>query len=172
MILIFSSCLTYKTIQYTIDFTDNFDRGTITVAYADIRSSEKEKEKQIEDFDDLIRYYQDDELLLDQVNKGVYVKEIKLFEEDNKIMGYFSGIFQKLKIEDSEMKVRNGERFILLDISESEEVETNGKVYRSEKTALVVWPIDQKHLMIKKTVQDYDNISYPIIEYYHDWMKE
>jgi len=108
---------------------------------------------------------------VEQVKKFTILPK-KLYEEDGMIMGSYSGIFQKLKIDDNEMKVRNGERYILIDISESEEVESNGKVYRSENNALVVWPIDQKHLMIKKIVQNYNNIGYSITDFYNDWKKE
>ena len=172
LIVIFvNSCLTYRMVEYTIEFADNFDSGKITVTYTDIRSSEAEEEKQKADFDELIQLYQEDKFLLDQVEEGVYVQERQLYEKDGAIIGSYSGIFQKVMIEDSELKVRNEERYILLDISSAEKVETNGKIFRSENNALLVWPKNQKHLTIKKTVQDYDNIGFSIIDYYHDWKK-
>jgi hypothetical protein len=145
-------------VEYTIDFADNFDSG-------------KEEEKQKADFDELIQLYQEDKFLLDQVEEGVYVQERKLYEKDGSVIGSYSGIFQKVMIYDSELKVRNDERYILLDISPEEKIETNGKIFRSENNALLVWPKDQKHLTIKKTVQDYDKIGFSIIDYYHEWKK-
>ena len=172
LIVIFvNSCLTYHMVEYTIEFADKFDSGKITVTYTDIRSSETEEEKQKADFDELIQLYQEDKFLLDQVEEGVYVQERQLYEKDGAIIGSYSGIFQKVKIDDSELKVRNEERYILLDISSAEKVETNGKIFRSENNALLVWPKNQKHLTIKKTVQDYDKIGFSIIDYYHDWKK-
>jgi len=169
LVLSLNSCLTYHIVEYTIDFTENFNSGIITVTYTDIRSSETEVEKQKEDFDDLIELYRENLFLLDQLDEGIYVKERKLYEKDGLIIGKYSGIFQKLKIDDSELRVRNDERYILLDISETEKIETNGKIYRSENNALLVWPKDQKQLKIKKIIQDYDKKGYSIIEYYKIW---
>jgi len=156
-------------VEYTIDFTDNFDSGTISVFYKDIRSSETDEEKQKADFDELIQLYQEDYFLLELIEEGIYVKDRKLYEKDGIIMGQYSGIFQKVQIDNNVMDLRNEERFILMDISESEKIETNGKVYQSENNALLVWPKDQKNLTIKKIVQDYDNIGFSIMDYYMKW---
>jgi hypothetical protein len=158
-------------VEYTIDFTENFDSGTITVFYTDIRSSESDEEKQKADFDELIQLYQEDNFLLDMVEEGVYVKERTLYEKNGMIMGGYSGIFQKVQIDNNVMDLRNDERFILLNISENEKIETNGKVYRSENNALLVWPKDQKNITIKKIVQNYNNTGFSIINYYNDWKK-
>jgi hypothetical protein len=158
-------------VEYTVDYGDDFNSGFLTVTYTDIRSSETEVKKQKKDFDELIELYQDDMFLLDQVDEGIYVKERKLYEKNGMLVGSYSGIFQKIQIDNNEMKVRNDERYILLDISPNENIETNGKVYRSENNALVVWPKDQKQLEIKKIVQDYDKIGFSIMDYYKDWRK-
>jgi hypothetical protein len=168
-IFLLNGCLTYHIVEYTIDYADDFNSGKFSVKYTDIRSSESEPEKQKKDFDELLELYEGDMFLLDQVDEGIYVKERKLYEKDGKIYGSYSGIFQKMKIDDNEMKVRNDERYILLDISAAEDIETNGKIYRSENNALLVWPNHQKHLTIKKIVKDYDKIGFPIIDYYKNW---
>jgi hypothetical protein len=168
-IILINGCLTYHVVEYTIDYADDFNSGHFTVKYIDIRSSETEQEKQKKDFDELIEIYEDDMFLLDQVDEGIYVKDRQLYEKDGKIFGSYSGIFQKIKIDDNEIQTRNDERFILLDIGPNMEIETNGKVYRSEYNALVVWPTDKKKLKIKKTVKDYDNVGYSILDYYTKW---
>jgi hypothetical protein len=107
--------------------------------------------------------------LLDQVDEGIYVKKRELYEKEGKLIGIYSGIFQNLKIDDNDIKTRNDERYILLDIEPDMKIETNGKVYRSENNALLVWPLDKKKLKIKKTILDYDNVGYPILEYFKNW---
>ncbi len=168
-IIILNGCLTYHIVEYTIDYADDFNSGHFTVKYSDIRSSEKEVEKQKQDFDELIELYTGDNFLLDQVDEGIYVKDRKLYEKEGKLFGSYSGIFQKLEIDNNEMKTRNDERYILLDIGPDMEIETNGKVYRSEQNALFVWPIDKKKLKIKKTVKNYDNVGFSILKYYKEW---
>ena len=75
---IFNSCLTYHVVDYTIEYADDFNSGTFSVTYTDIRSSEKAPEKQEKDFDELIELYKSDMFLLDQVDEGIYVKERKV----------------------------------------------------------------------------------------------
>jgi len=109
--------------------------------------------------------------LLDQIDEGVYVKERKLYEKDGKLYGSYSGIFQKIKIDDNDMQTRNNERFLLVDIGPDMELESNGKVYRSDYNALIVWPTETRKLIIRKTVKDYDNRGYSILDYYKNWLK-
>lgn len=170
-LLIFSvnSCLTYQTVEYTIDFTDNFNSGKISVVYTDIRSSEAEGEKQKADFDELIELYQDDLFLLDQIDEGIYIKERKLYEKDGIIIGSYSGIYQKIKIDNHVMDLRNDERFILLEVDHNSKIETNGKLLQSENNALIVWPKDQKHLKIKKIIPDNEVKDYSLLDYYQKW---
>lgn len=168
-IILLNGCLTYRVVEFTIDYADDFNSGNFAATYTDIRSSETEVEKQKKDFDELIQLYEDDMFLLDQLDEGIYVKERTLYEKEGILVGGYSGIFQTLQIDNNEMKVRNEERYILLDISPSEGIETNGKVYRSENNALLVWPKDQKQLKIKKIVKDYDKRGFSILEYYKNW---
>jgi hypothetical protein len=167
--IIFNGCLTYQVAEYTIEYANDFNSGTITVTYTDIRSSEKEPEDQKKDFEELIELYQSDVFLLDQIDEGIYVKGRTLYEKDGKLIGGYTGIFQNIEIDNNPMKVRNDERYILLDISPTEKIETNGKVYRSENNALLVWPKDKTKLIIKKTVENYDNVGFSILEYYKNW---
>jgi uncharacterized surface protein with fasciclin (FAS1) repeats len=169
-IILLNGCLTYHVVEYTIDYADDFNSGIFTATYTDIRSSETEEEKQKKDFDELIQLYEDDMFLLDQVDEGIYVKERKLYEKNGMLVGGYSGIFQTIQIDNNKMKVRNDERYILLDISPNEHIETNGKIYKSENNALLVWPKDQRQLKIKKIVQDYDKIGFSIFDYYKNWI--
>ena len=172
MALLVNGCLTYHVVEYTIDYADDFNSGFFSVVYTDIRSSETEEEEKKKDFNELIELYEGDMFLLDQVDEGVYVKERQLYEKDGKLIGSYSGIFQRIKIDDNEINTRNDERYILLDIGPDMEIETNGKVYRSEHNALLVWPVDKKKLKIKKIVKDYNNVGYSIIDYYKKWKND
>jgi hypothetical protein len=169
LIFFLNGCLTYHVVEFTIDYNDDFNSGYLTVSYSDIRSSETDTLKQQKDFEELIELYKGDIFLLDQVDEGLYVKERKLYEKNGKLYGSYSGIFQKLKIDDGGLQTRNDERYILIDIGPDMELESNGKVYRSDYNALVVWPTDQKKLKIRKIVKDYDNVGYSILENFKKW---
>lgn len=169
VVFTFNSCLTYYIVEYTVEFSDNFSQGKLTVIYSDIRSSHEEVEKREEDFKELINLYQSDKFLLDLVEEGVYVKGRELYEKDGMIYGKYWGIFEKAKIDGSQLEIQNDERIILMDLSPNDKIEANGKILRSDNNVMIVWPKDQKKLTIKKTIGDYDNIGYSIIDYYKEW---
>lgn len=171
LIISISSCLTYRVVEYTIEYSDTFNSGEIRVHYTDIRSSETEETKREKDFIELIDLIENDKFLLDQIEEGVYVKDRRLFEQNGQINAEYFGIFDNFKIEGDELKLENEERILLLSINEGEEIESNGKIYRSEHNVLLVWPKDQKILKFKKTLKNYDAQTYSLIDYYNDWKK-
>ncbi len=171
LIITMSGCLTFRIIHYSIEFSDDFNIGKVTVAYTDIRSSEEDADKRSKEFKELIKLYKDEAFLLDQVEDGIYVKERQLFEKDGSLNAHFSGIFEKLKINENELKVKNNERFILLEISPEEKIETDGKSHRSDQNVLLVWPKDQKKIYFKIIQTVYDETTYPLIDEYRNWKR-
>jgi hypothetical protein len=170
ILLLLQSCLTYRSIEFHINFNENFDRGTITVNYNDIQSSEEEAEKQEEDFNDLIELLFGDEFLLDNVNEGIYVKDRKLWKEDGILKANFTGIFQDLKLEDSELKIENEERMLILK-NDGDTYECNGKVLHTEKNVIMVWPKDQRELYWKQIIDFGEDPTYSLIDYFNKWEK-
>jgi len=171
IVLTFSSCLTYRTVEFVADFGDNFNNGEFTAIYSDIRSSEQEPKKQREDFEELLKMTLEDQFLLDHVAMGLYIKERQVYEENGKIMGKFSGIFEKVALDDAILEVEGDERYILIDIDEGDIVETNGKVHKSKEKALIVWPKKQKIISYKIT-KTYDDPTYSITHLYRDWLQK
>jgi len=171
LILTVSSCLTYRVAEYTIEFSETFNSGTITVKYSDVRSSEDKEEKRKKDFTELIELFEQDKFLLDQIEDGVYVKDRHLFEKNGQINAEYSGIFDNLKIDGNELKSKNEERILLLSTDDGEVIESNGKIYLSEHNILLVWPNDQKILTFKRTLKNYEERSYSFIDYYQNWKR-
>lgn len=167
-----SGCLTYKTYEVTAVFNDNFSRAEITATYTDVRSSEKDSTKQREDFKSLIEEYQGDEFLLEQVKGGIYVKERKIYEKDGMLNAGFSGVFERIGSDGRILKVNGDERYILLeDIEPNDIIVSNGKVLRSKKVALLVWPKDLKKISYKVT-KVYDQPTYSLLDLYQNWIKQ
>jgi hypothetical protein len=152
-----------------MEYADDFSYGKITVTYSDIRSSEETPEKRKADFDELITLYQDDKFLLDQVQEGIYVTARNLAENDGKINASFSGKFDELSIDDRALSLQNEERYILLDITPDEKIESNGKILRTERNVLIVWQKSEKVLTFKRTMLNYDDITHSLVDFYRDW---
>ena len=171
LVLTSSSCLTYRTVEFVADFGDNFNNGEITVTYSDIRSSEKEPKKQLEDLNELFKIVQEDQFLLDHVDMGIYIKERHVYEKNGKFMGKFKGIFEKISLDDARLEVKGEERYILIDIDEDDIVETNGNLIKTKGKALLVWSKEQKIISYKIT-KTYDDPTYSITHLYRDWLKK
>jgi hypothetical protein len=171
IVLTMSSCLTYQTIEYAINFAENFNKGEITITYTDIQSTEKDTTKQHDDFEELIKMYQGDEFLLDQINFGIYVKERKLFEENGTLNARITGVFAKLGIDDDELRVKGDERYILLDVEHGDKIETDGKLFRSKDKAFVTWPKEQRkiYLKLKKEINE---PLFSITPLFQDWLNK
>ena len=168
ILFLLQSCLTYRSIEFRIIFNENFDRGEITVNYNDIQSSEEKAEKQEEDFNDLVELLFGDDFLLDNVDEGIYVKTRKLWKEDGILKANFHGIFQELKLDDSELKIENEERMLILK-NDGDKYECNGKVLHTEKNVIMVWPKDQKELYWKQIIDLEEDPTYSLVGYYDKW---
>ena len=99
------------------------------------------------------------------------MKERELYEKNGVLNGHYKGIFQKLKINNSELTAKNDERFLLMETDPMEKIESNGKILRTEFNILLVWPKDQKNIWFKIINTKYDERAYPLIEYYQEWTK-
>ena len=113
----------------------------------------------------------EDQFLLDHVNMGIYIKERQVYEKNGKLTGKFTGIFEKVGLDDAILEVKGDERYILVDIDEGDIVETNGKLHKTKEKALLVWPKEQKIISYKIT-KTYDDPTYSITHLYHDWLKK
>ena len=168
IILMTSGCLTYQIYEVTAVFNDDFSRAAVTATYTDIRSSEKDSVKQREDFDDLIKKYQEDDFLLEEVGSGIYVKERRIFEKNGQINASYSGVFKQVE----PLKVKGDERYILLeDVDPGDKIESNGKVLRSKEIALLVWPKELKKISYKVT-KAWDKPTYSLLHFYNEWLKK
>ncbi len=165
------ACLTYKTVRVDIVFNQNFDEGQITVTYVDINSSEADPEKQMNDFEDLRGLVEDNVLYLDAIEDGIYVKDINLEKQDNRLIGTYTGIFRNLKIDGKQLIVKNEERSLVVEKEKGDRIKTNAEVLESEEMFLLVWPRAEQKIWYEVT-RNYDSPVYPLLTYYDQWQQE
>jgi len=187
---IFPGCLTFRSINHHIIFNENFTMGKIRITFEDLRSMEfrffdKDKDENLskeeaikqqkeDDFEELVKLYQEDDLLLDEVQKGIYVKERQLYEKNNVLYGSYSGIFNKLNFDEGEyLKILKDE--IVLNLKADDDVrkiETNGSLDQTDDNVLIFWPKSEHEiywkLIMKEDKGDTNNV-YPLIDLYHKW---
>ncbi len=162
------SCIIYSTVKYEIEYNENFTMGTVKVTYTNLRDSEADKDKQKKNFMNLVEMLEEDKFLLDNIEDGVYVRERYLYEENDQLIGSYSGIFKSLKIDSEELKTKENERILILDKDEGDIVTTNGKVLESEDSFIISWPKDVRKLKftVKKSL---GKPTYSLLDYYHEW---
>ena len=171
LMIILVGCLTFETAEIRIIFNENSrTEGTIEVTYKNIKSGEALLKDQVDDFNELISYYQDDGFLLDQLSDGIYIKERDLKEENGKLIGKYSGIFRNLKFDNEPLKTVNDEFIMLMD-EEDEVIETNGKIIKSEKNTFISWSKDQKELYWKLKMKREAHTT-SLLEMFREWKEK
>ena len=162
------SCIIYSTVKYEIEYNEDFTIGTVKVTYTNLRDSEADKDKQKKDFMNLVEMLEEDEFLLDNINDGIYIRERYLYEENNQLIGSYSGIFKSLKIDSEELTTKENERILSLDKDDGDSVITNGKILESEDTFIISWPKDVRKLefTVKRSL---GKPTYSLLDYYHEW---
>jgi hypothetical protein len=162
-------CLTFKTVEFRIVFNENSHTdGTIEVIYNNIQSSEAELNGQQKDFDELIRHYQGDQFLLDQMSEGIYIKNRELFEKNGILTGKYSGIFRNIKMDNESLKSNNDEILLLINSESNEIIETNGKIIKSEKNVFISWPKAQKELYWKVKMKGNQQTA-SLVQMFQEW---
>ena len=169
--LFMSSCLTYRTVVFVLEFTDNFSSGKLTVTYENIRSSHKDPEKRTADFRELLELYEQDQFLLDQVREGIYVRERTLFTRGDTLIGRYSGIFERLNIDGHILDNNEKERFLTLELSSQQIIQSDANIVRDGDNVRLTWPTDRKKIWFSITETDPDTGRYSMIDDYHVWKK-
>ncbi len=161
-------CLIYSTVKYEIEYNENFTMGTVKVTYTNLRDSEADKDKQKKTFIDLVEMLEEDDFLLDNIDDGIYVRERYLYEENGQLIGSYSGIFKRLKIDSEELKTKENERILIIDKDEGDIVTANGKVLESEDSFIISWSKDVRKLefTVKKSL---GKPTYSLLDYYREW---
>jgi hypothetical protein len=152
LVVFLSGCLAFKEQAYKFDY----DTGIFEIAYHDLRSVKEEKE----DPKDSLK--KDWASLKESVEKKddfdpevVAVKSKKLFQEGDALSG--TAVYQvqcpkcfpskldllKLLYSDGRWEVINDEIYLILP-ADTPLVSTNGKLIKTAKSKICVWPADTK----------------------------
>jgi len=199
--LFLSGCLGFRSIAYQLEFDDSFNKGKIKVTFEDIRSeeliipdfnifsekkekkseSEEEKAQRIkqakkDDFKELLDTYQSDDMLLDMVKQGIYIKDRFLYEKNGKLYGGFNGIFQNLKFDEDDFilnVLQDSVQLIVSSDNETERIETNGAKKQDETGTIITWPKTQRTLYWRVVLKtENPEKSHSLVDLYREWKKK
>jgi len=154
LMLSLTGCYFSETVETRITLGDKASpKATVLIEYSNISSGEAGLDDVKKDFAELIKDWQGDQYLLDRAEEGMFVKNRELFVRDGKIVGRVTGIMKSI---DDTYKFWDidDEKIMLFEDSEDdyELVETNGKILKTEKNILIVWPQETAELYWKQRI--------------------
>jgi len=135
--LLVSGCLDAETYEVRI-LREQGDPAVVTFEYANIYSHETTATGVREDFDELVKLWQGENVLKEMKDGGILVKNRELFIRDGKIMGRLTGIASNLgAVEDismdgSQIRYKADKAWVI--------VETNGRVLKTSEGESAAWP--------------------------------
>jgi hypothetical protein len=148
--LVLTGCLIPETIENRVRYLDKNSPPQITVIWHNLSSDAKNDEELKKDFDNFIADQiedQDDSLQSDLFvgarKRDMLIKERKFYVENGKLQFRVSAIPANNDVEDL---ASSGERLLVLEMQEAGLIETNGKLFKTERNYIIVWPETVKEL--------------------------
>lgn len=158
LLVVFSGCLIYETVEYRVRLNSDGKSGTIVITYSNIQSSSDDVKKQDEDFQELLDKWKGDKYLLERMNDGVYIKKRDLKLSNGTLVWREVGIFADVH------KMNNGISYddtTRISLAKDEGVlETNGVVLLSKDSTVVIWPPHTRDFEMKVRNLDFKPTSH------------
>lgn len=149
--LTLQGCLTSETIETCIQLRGQEEPATIIIEYGNISSGEADTGDVRKDFQQIVDDWRGDHYLLDRTEEGMFVKNREVFIREGKIVARLTAIAKDMEKLQHKFLVNRGERVMLFDEDKDYDlVETNGRILRTEKNTLIVWPEEVSELRWKQ----------------------
>ena len=144
----------------------------VTIKQSGWKSSESDAEKIKKDFEELISDHEQAERKMSE-NMGLYLTDKKIFLKDNKIHTEYRGLASMHSVQNQmNLKESNEEWILVQPLAAGVKVESNGKILRTDKNAVLAWPKDAATLTLaiidENTIRRKDNL----LDLYKSWEKK
>ena len=140
---LFASCYFPEVIETRIIFEAD-KSPTVMINYQNISSAEEEEQEIKESFDDLVKDFYGDDFLVEKASEGLAVRKRQLFIKNDQLHAEVIGDAEDLGRLYNFIEI-DQERILVYDGDDTYELlETNGKVVKTDRNTLVVWPIASK----------------------------
>lgn len=167
--LIFSSCLTVETKEYTFIFTGE-NSGNLTIKYVNILSvMDEEKDVTAEDFAEILERYINGNQIAEDFPGATNIKT-RLYEANGQLCGEATMDFPSLSAARLYQYDKNSP--LMMSISAAFDSETyissNGS-YGNDYMPVVFWPAGSKSLTVTTSVSAPDETSLSLVDEFRKW---
>lgn len=153
MLTTLAGCIWPEEIETRIHY-DNNTPPQITVTWRNISSTAKNEKELKKDFDDLVEDLEDSTSsdLVAGIDKELLIKDRQFYLQNEKLQARISAVPSDDKFEDV---ASNGERLIIVDIEPGGIIATNGKLLKTDRNYIIVWPESLKEIYwIQRLIPD------------------
>ena len=134
----FTGCLISEVTQYRLTLNNDFKSGTFSIIRRNVESNASDTAAQRKDFAELVDNWKSDRYLLDQMEKGLYVKSRAVSVEQNKLVWKETAIFSDIGSLVPDFDVNDTIRFPLHDTT-GLIITTNGILSSSADGIVIKW---------------------------------
>jgi hypothetical protein len=158
LILIIEGCLISETSEYTLTLNVDGKSGTLVVIRRNMQSDATERTQQEKDFNELVQNWRGDQYLLDQMNKGTYVKERKVMVERGKVVWKETSIFSDISKLFPDINPNDTVR-VPFKNEDGTVISTNGTILHEKDKTVVVWLPHTTEFIVKTQTKAFHTTS-------------
>jgi hypothetical protein len=155
---IFSGCLTSEETEFTLTLNGDGRSGTLSVIRRHMESDAQDTASQRKDFNELIANWRGDHYLLDQMEKGLYVKDRSLRSEHGVLVWRETSIFSDVAKIIPQYAPDDTLRFPLHD-TKGLEIRSNGTLVAMQDSSVILWPPHTTHFELKTKTLGFSSLS-------------
>lgn len=133
-----TGCLISEVTQYKLTLNNDLKSGTFTITRKNVESNASDTATQRKDFAELLTNWKSDRYLLDQMDKGLYVKKRNVSLEHGRIVWQEIAIFSDIASLIPDFTHDDTMRFPLHDTT-GLIITTNGKLSSSADGIVIKW---------------------------------
>ncbi|HEV8538007.1 MAG TPA: hypothetical protein VGR15_03695 [Bacteroidota bacterium] len=154
----FSGCLISEVNEYTLTLNSDGRSGTFRTVRRNVASNESDTAAQRRDFSELVGNWRGDRYLLDQMEKGLYVKSRSVAMEQGKVVwretAIFSDVTKLIPNFDADDTLR-----IPLHDTTGLEITSNGTVALERDSVVILWQPHTTHFELTTKLRDFKPVS-------------
>lgn len=157
LLFILPACLTVETVVTRIVFDESKGLYRINIIYDNISSAENLEKDVQADLEYLINQAEDESYLLERTEQGFYIKNRRLYIQNNKIMAEEVMITRSLSSLDNEFNLTRDSTYWIMALEEKDNdfdvIESNGETVNLNGKSYIRWPYDTDEIFWKSRIR-------------------
>jgi hypothetical protein len=143
-----AGCLEVDRLEVRIRYDERAEPTELAITYTNLSSSADDPKELDGDFEAILTAWKGDKYLVERAEKGLVVKDRRVYIEGGRLQAreVLLPLPGAEEIAAEDMVVVGGERLVVLSRSEGKVIETDGKVFETERNTVIAWPEDQREI--------------------------